>query len=493
MMKDTVSKKHSIRGSLDETGDANLVMPKATFFKPAEYKIPRLPIVDGMVSLVKQCKMLPDLGNTYFIGVQHILETTVTLFDALIEIGVKPENMYFSGKCYSTAPEIEEQVLKRGIKLMPSNKPEEPGEYEKYCRKNISRMWERFIGEINNKHVDRIIILDEGGRCLEGMPEFIGFKYCLAAIEQTRAGLYSESVNLLPFPLIEVASGAVKKILEPPLIAEAILNRFKNLLTRLNPGQNTVFGIIGNGAIGNGLCRYLLTQGYTVIVYDQDENAFQNIIDNKFYRLGSIEEIIAGSNIIFGCTGKDVTEKIDILSLVKKDKIFISCTSEDKEFRTLLRAMASQKVVSVDTLSDMVCLSANRSKIIILQGGFPFNFDRKPWNVPARDIEVTQGLLFGSCIQAISSATKPIEDGTTINRGSRQSLNPLIQHYVALRWLSKQKEGRYPHKIIEAFSDLQWIQKSSGGEYHENSFITMCFNPEINSQELHNTAPRAKL
>ena len=57
-----------------------------------------------------------------------------------------------------------------------------------------------------------------------------------------------------------------------------------------------------------------------------------------------------------------------MLGIVKKDSVFISCTSEDKEFRSLLRAVANQNVVYVDTLSDIVCLSRNGSKILILQG-----------------------------------------------------------------------------------------------------------------------------
>jgi len=462
-----------------------------SFFKPKEknkeYPIPQLELLDDMVATVKDKHILPDLSNTIFIGVQHILETTVTLFDSLIAIGIKPENMYFSGKCYSTSPEIEQQVRKRGINLMPSNKPEEPGEYQKYCTKGITKMWELCVEEISQKRVDMIIILDEGGRCLETMPEFIGLNYRVAAIEQTRGGLYSEAVALLPFPLIEVASSAVKKILEPPLIAEAILNRFKLLLGGLNPPQNTIFGIVGNGAIGYGLCRYILSQGYKVVVYDQNENAFENIVEVTFFRLSSIESVISSANIIFGCTGKDITEGIDVLSIVKKEKRFISCTSEDKEFKSLLRLMSSKHAVAVDTLSDIVCLSHNDSKIIVAQGGFPFNFDRKPWNVPARDIEVTQGLLLGACIQAMTSATKPVSDGKTINKGSRQSLNPFIQSFVALHWLKKRNIEKHAAQKTEAFANIEWIKKNSGGEYHQNSLIGICFNAEKNVTSISNT------
>jgi hypothetical protein len=80
----------------------------------------------------------------------------------------------------------------------------------------------------------------------------------MAGIEQTRGGLYSPAINSLPFPLIEVASSAIKRHLESPLIVEAIIKKLHNALgTRKDIHLNTVFGVIGNGAIGSSVTRYL--------------------------------------------------------------------------------------------------------------------------------------------------------------------------------------------------------------------------------------------
>ncbi|HEV2613255.1 MAG TPA: NAD(P)-dependent oxidoreductase [Gammaproteobacteria bacterium] len=466
------------------------------FFKPEEYKIPTLSLLDDMVEIIKTQVGLPDLSNTVFIGVQHVLETTVTLFDALIALGVKPYNMFFSGKCYSTSPVIEAQVKKRGIHLMPSNKPLKPGEYEEYCQRGIAKMWRNCMAEINGKPIDAIIILDEGGRCLENIPSSVGLNYRIAAIEQTRGGLYTESVSLLPFPLIEVATCAVKKILEPPLIAEAIINvvirKVRNLLASLQTeAGKTTFGIIGNGAIGGAITKLLLSLGYTVAVYDESESAFQQIIDKSFFRMENVDSVIAIADIIFGCTGKDITSKVDLLKLIKKDKTFISCTSEDKEFKTLLRSIGSQSIVPIDTLSDIVCYTKNGRTITVLQGGFPINFDRNPWNVPANSIEVTQGLLLGGCLQAILCATKAINDGKTINHiGSRQALHPLLQKYVAIHWLKRQKDYAHLEKNLAFFSDVQAIEKNSGGIAPESVVINRAFEKADPVKRL---LPRSKL
>lgn len=473
----------------------SLVPTKASFFRPNDYPVPRLKLLDDMVETIQESGHLPDLSNTYFIGVQHMLETTVTLFDALIKLGVKPENMYFSGKCYSSAPEIEREVRKRGIYLMPSNKPRRPGEYQEYSQEGIQKMWAFFAEDIKNKRVDRIIVLDEGGRCLENMPNYIKIKYRVAAIEQTRAGLYSESINLLPFPLIEVASCAVKKILEPPLIATAITRRLEIFLQKLAPDKDsTIFGVVGNGAIGNAICRHLLLSGYTVAVYDEEKSAFQHIVNKNFYRLHSVEEVIADADIIFGCTGKDILKNIDVLGIVKQDKIFVSCTSEDKEFLSLLKIVANQNLIPVDPLSDIVCLTNNGRRILIVGGGYPFNFDKTPWNVPAESIEVTQGLLLGGCIQAILVATQPVGDGVTVNQGSHQSLDSYIQQYVAQHWLPRQPKGSYPDSYMMLFNNVMWIQKNSGGKCYENEFIIQCFaNTSANNEKLNFETPKSKL
>lgn len=462
------------------------------FFKVADYPIPKLPVIDDIVKLVKQSNLLPNLNKTAIIGVQHVLETTVTLFDGLIEFGIKPENMYFSGKCYSSAPEIEAQILKRGIKLMPAIKPRKPGDYAEVCRIGLENMWQVFSKDAETKNFDTIIILDEGGRCLEVMPKDIPLIYKVAAIEQARGGLYSKALEIVPFPLVEVASSAAKKVLEAPLIANAILTRVKDILIRMNFSKNLVFGVIGNGVIGHAVCDYLLSLGCKVMVYDQNQNTFTNIVNKNFYRVDSILEVILWSNVVLGCTGKDITEGVDIINLVKQDTTFISCTSEDKEFNSLLKEIAKSKnTINIDTLGDITCLSSNGSKIKILQGGFPINFNRKPWNVPANQIEVTQGLLLGGCIQAILNAKKLVGDGVTINKSTKhQSLNPYIQYFVANHWLSRHQDLQYAMKYKEIFKNIEWVKRNSGGVFFANELIEQSFKLEVNNCDFY---PKAKL
>src|SRR5690606_31398974 len=95
-------------------------------------------------------------------------------------------------------------------------------------------------------------ILDEEGRCIEGMEESIKYQYPIAGIEQTRGGLYSPSLIHTPFPVINVAFSAAKKHLESPFAAKAILKKIEQIIqedAENNKGAIT-FVIIGFGNVG---------------------------------------------------------------------------------------------------------------------------------------------------------------------------------------------------------------------------------------------------
>lgn len=448
------------------------------FYAHINYEIPKLPVIDAMVeNVLTKKKHLGDVENTVIIGVQHMLETTGTLFKGLIDIGIKPSNMYFIGKCYSTSTVVEKAITNLGINVFHSPPPSKVGQYHESCRKSIEEMWDSYLKKSKDQKITRLIILDEGGRCLETMPEEVSYLYSVAGIEQTRGGLYSKLLDTFSFPFIDVASSVVKKQIEPPLIAKAVQKEVAKLLQTMNLGENPIFGVVGNGAIGKGVLKYLLSCGYIVNVYDEDVNSFKGISDLKFCRCQDIKTLITRSHCIFGCTGKDITSKIDIFDIVQRDKIFVSCSSEDKEFLSALKKIGkTNKIILVNPLHDIDCSTNIGNKITIAKGGFPINFNRNPWNVPANDIEVTQGLLLGSCVQAMMSASSLVIDGFNTSKLSRRKLDPYLQRFVLNHWMQRQPEGRYSEEHIKQFESIDWINENSGGDYVENELMKDLFS-----------------
>lgn len=473
-----------IRSTVKKT--KNILLPffrhSIARYSTAQHPIPKLEVLDTLVQDAQKLE-LPNLENTAFIGAQHGLETTATLFRALIQLGVQPRNMFFSGKCYSTAPTVARTIQNMGINFLPGTEPDRAGGYQAVCKEDVKALWKQFKEASGKRDIDRVIILDDGGRCIEEMPYYLPFNYFSASIEQTRGGLYSSSLDKLILPLIEVASSAVKKHIESPMIAQAVLNRVKKLVPSLNLNKETVCGVVGNGAIGNAIAKYLLSLGQNVAVFDDNTEAFKGVSNGQLVRMPSIETLISYSSHVFGCTGRDITKDVDIFNIVEKDITLISCTSEDKEFLSLLQKVAEEgKRIYFEPLGDIICLSNKRNKILILKGGFPVNFDREPWNVPAKDIEVTQGLLLAASIQAILTARKPINDGVTVNQPKRHMLDPYLQQRVLREWLKYQPNGRYPQDLLSNFDNIEWIKDNSGGIYYPNPTLSngLAFEEEKN-------------
>lgn len=448
-----------------------------------KFQPPKLEILEEIasgLSLEKNNEL--DMSNTGLIGVQHMLPSTASLFGLINKyLKIKRKNMFFAGKFYSSCPEVEDYILSRGIHLMPTKFPKKHSMYKEHIEETMSNMWEKFIIHLEkNKNINKIIILDEGGHCLKVMPKYLPYKYEIAAIEQTRFGLYDIDFDSQLFPLIDVARSAAKRELESPLIASAITSRVSSVLQNLEINKDKICGVIGNGAIGSAVTKYLLAQGYTVNVYDESESSFQGIYNRSFYRVPNIKRVISASDIVFSCTGKDISEENDILSFVKGAITLVSCTSQNIEFLTLLKKATKDEHLVKTIGKNMSQLQyVDRDKEInILESGFPINFDRTPKSDPVKDMELTRCLLYCAIAQASFFAKKPTNDGVTQNDGCIQMLDPNMQRLIVNKWIVNQPKNRYSEKEIECFNDINWIKGNSGGEYKENMTMDSFFNKD---------------
>lgn len=472
-----------------------------TISRISSHPVPQLPLLKDMVRMIKKNLDLGDLQDVVIVGAQHILETTVSFFKALIDIGIPPQNIWMIGKIYSTSVPVAMAARELGINLMDDAMPETPDGYQKANRAAINSMWDRLRLFIKGKNIKRIIVVDDGGRVIDATPEDFRVNFRMAVLEQTRGGLYSSGVQEFLGPVISVAQSAVKKkFLEPLMIAKALF-RTEKAIQALGIDHKTVCGVVGNGAIGGALADYLLKKGVAIVVYDPNPNAFQELRGKKLCRVSSIEKVIANSRVIFGGAGRDITQSLsieDIFSLTR-DKIFVSTTSEQNEFLTLLKAMTmilqrDQTITSFNPLGDIVCTNSNGRSITVKNMGYPFNFpirDSKgnwiqPWNVPAHHIQNTQCMMLGGTVQAIHSATLPIFDGITINNPRILALDPFIQRSCALPfWERYGHEFRdlYSFDKAKLFKNIPWIIENSGGEYIEYLALKRCFESVSQSSE----------
>jgi len=148
------------------------------------------------------------------------------------------------------------------------------------------------------------------------------------------------------------------------------------------------------GAIGKAVTSALESQGKRVVIYDKNQSTDSS---------DSLEHIIERADYIFGCTGADITSNIvhSILQ-ARSQKVFLSCSSEDKEFLSLLQEITKKKRFHQDIIFDDISYTTDAGgAITIVKGGFPVNFDDSGESVPSQDIQLTRALVIAGIIDAI--------------------------------------------------------------------------------------------
>jgi hypothetical protein len=243
------------------------------------------------------------------------------------------------------------------------------------------------------------------------------------------------------------------------MIATAISDYVCNMASTMNIDQ---YGIIGYGNIGRAVSKALYKEGYQVAIHDKNRLEIPDDLTSQ----PDIPTLIKENQFILGCTGVDVIPDPEILSDIPGTKIFASCSSGDYEFNQLLtykKYYARRDGESIDTLSDikMEYPKGVGTKMTILRGGFPVNFDRVKEAEPALDIQLTRGLLLGAVIQTTLYFDNP---SLLTQTNNRKMLDPYIQRKVVSTW---QKTASFEAEYSNNFTDIDWIKNNSGGTYDD--------------------------
>ena len=433
-----------------------------------KFYIPNLPIFKAIEKLLLKNGKL-DLSEICFVCTQHELAATINLVESLVQLGANPSYIYLLGKYYSTCNDVADKLLELGIQRQLPSVPTQLGDFSTSFKADIEQMWEQCAKTIKNNHISNIVILDDGGRCLAGVPKEMYGKHTIVGIEQTTGGIVNPDIQNLPFPIIEVASSAAKLWLESPIIASAaITEKIDTLMSAFK--EKTVCGVIGTGYIGMAVIKKLLSLGYKVIGYDKNKDKSWQFSNFKWGR--DVKNVIKAADFIFGCTGYDITDSINIDQIINNDKHFFSCSSEDKDFFSLLKLIQEQSpFCTPKNLGNVVFMAKNGYKATVWRSGFPITFDNGPQPAPANDIQLTQGLLLCSLIQAVT-----LLPDTAINCSrSRVMLDPFIQQFIAKEWSLTQIVDNYLKEMLQRFHDFHWILSHSGGAYTENVHIKHFF------------------
>ena len=368
-----------------------------------------LPLVEETLSRF----LKKTLETTYFIGVQHILETTHSMFRSLYQYGLLPKNVLLIGKCYSTNLEVFSEMRDDGIYLSDDSLAfDSHDSFDHQFDKYVEKFFRLTVRKILNSNAENIIVLDDGGKFIKHLQGLNIQKVNIVGIEQTSAG-YHQIKNLsLPFPVINVARSPTKLLLESPMIAEATAHRIRKTFCNLSIFPQKVL-ILGGGPIGEAIFNYL-SKDYYVKIFDANPKISQ--IKNSL-----LDEIITEFDCIIGSTGTVSFPKEFHNKLQEKTWLIIS-SSSDREFDAIHLRKYLPKIHDCHS-------TVENGKIFLANCGFPVNFDGERENIHPDQIQLTIALIVGGIIQALHT-----------KQNQNKSIIPLsqdIEDFISKTFVSK--------------------------------------------------------
>lgn len=332
-----------------------------------------------------------DLSSVTIVACQHILGTTVDLFEALLAKGLKPENCYVLGKCYSTHPATLSVLRKMGIQVSDLSTAfdgarsfdEQFSEYVKRFADDV-----RLDGAFDRGR--RVVVLDDGGFLLRYVQDTIEDVSNLFGVEQTSSGFEKLKDVGLRFGVVNVARSKTKLGVESPFIAEGVIREMEKRIT-IDAGTRVL--IVGQGAIGKAI-RDLLEGRCVVFGCDADAN----LCDFG----GAYFDQLPMFDVIIGTTGKSILENAD-LPILKKGVLLVSASSSDREFP------AKEIRVAAGVIGDCHA-DIEVDGVSLLNGGFPINFAGQENPTPPEKIQLTRALLLAGVCEASQAMTPGFRD-----------------------------------------------------------------------------------
>jgi hypothetical protein len=401
---------------------------------PSTLNSVNLPVLNALLATANRTETKKVLEKTLIYYVHHPLQTSINVIDSFVELGARYDNIFVLGKKYSQCDEVVSSLKSRGVHYQPCSMQLRIGQYSTSFIRDINWLWFKASLHLNDD-IENILVLDHGGHAITYVPSELFEHYKIIGIEKTSAGFFDmDKRGLPPFPMIDVANCAAKRYLESPLIAKAVVNKLFSLLPQ--PSIKLHYGVVGLGTIGQAIIKRLVEIGKNPIVFDVNPALMKPFEqDVRFVCARDTRDLIATCDWVFGCSGRDISESsIEQLRITPRDKTFVSCSSEDKEFLSLLRFVDKQKPLIFDPLETIEYHSELGATIRLIRGGFPANFDSSGESVPAHEIQLTRALVVGAVLQAVQF----FNDEDILAKTAIHPLNLEVQQFIVSEWLHHQ-------------------------------------------------------
>lgn len=372
------------------------------------------PFWSGAVQLLSRFPELPcltalraSMGTHAFarcclVMALDLREEIGSLIQTLLEIGGREfaDRIFIIGKPYSSNVRVWQRIRNLGVHIEDITYKWKPGQFKQAWQTACEKFWTRVQEGLNTElGIEKIIILDYGGMLRQTIPRSIVQRQPVVGMEQDPFN----TATFGGFPMIGIAWSAVKRRLEPSLIADFIWEKLRTSILEISLVQT--IAVCGLGDIGSRLVRYLSDKlgSRSLLVWDDDVETLKNFQSQRVMKVQSQVQMIRKSDIIFGCTGYDSAQNWlgEIAEIQdKKTRYLINCSSEDIEFASLLRDPNTQ-FISAAVLFGFAKYEKHEGTIFLIpQAGFPIQFDYMPCGTSIEWTQLTAGILLAGLIQA---------------------------------------------------------------------------------------------
>ena len=421
-----------------------------------------------------------DFGpDTALVAVQHMLYQTVDLFKAAGQIGLKPENIFAAGKVYSNSAQVVSALRDMGVTVIESTLPA-PGEFDQAFEWDVKRLWTVVSEKLAQRRIKRIIVLDDGGKCVINIPSELLSNYAVAGVEQTSLGMFVFEEHPPPFAVFSWARSAVKLQIGGHIFSQCLIDRLQTEYLRGRVLKGAEIGIIGLGSIGRSLADIASQQANRVMFYDPAPDLkLPDYLRGRITRLDSLEELMLRSEYVFGSSGRDPFAGRWPLAHRPGIRLF-SGSGGDQEFRPIIRYLRQRPSFKIAANTwDITSEHGPSGPMRIAYMGFPYNFvSRLEAAVPTHIVQLETGGLLTGLIQA-RSYLELHENGHHPGEVSRRihRISPDAQAVVYDVWRAAMKNRGvdirslygYDASLLAATQEKGWLAANTEPRPHSNN------------------------
>ena len=376
-----------------------------------------LPLLQEFVSDFRDS--LVDLRQCAAVLVQHQLGSMIPLLEALFALGLHPEKTHWIDVPYSSNLVVRNAVGALGV---PSHNfaPSKFVFGDDLAEYQISRV-RRSVEKAGRQAPGSLLVLDDGAYALQALALSGQIPMDLRIIEQTARGMTllrtNSSLHRLAesVTVVDVAESIPKKQLEPRYIARSILLSIISRVSEHLQFQQANILVLGFGSIGQAVCQELRTWGVppsNVLVVDPHPPRQVLARSEGFKAFGELSvHKIRGVHLIFGCSGTLSFQASNISSLAATAYL-ASASSGQYEFPILELLSLGKNPMDADRIGihdDLSIDFGDGRRIVVMNGGFPANFDGKVNNLPPQFAQFTRVLMLAAAVQAMSTGKVGIQ------------------------------------------------------------------------------------